>query len=140
MDEHIVDFSEPRERASFVSGINRLVGMYRIKIVAYRKRRSDPQNRYYWSAFVAPFAQFLRDQGQDVTDLDAHEILKFRFLRKTAFNKDTGEAYDFTRGSKDLNTTEFYDYLERVAAWLADEFDIIVPEASLHRPPVEEAA
>lgn len=140
MDEQIVDFSQPRERAMFVSAINRLTGKHRITIVAYRKRRSDQQNKYYWPCFVAPFAQFLRDQGQDVTDLEAHEILKFKFLRKTAFNHDTGEAFDYTRGSSTISTLEFYDYLERVAAWLADSFDIVVPEAALHRPPAEQAA
>lgn len=140
MVEQIVNFSEPRERAAFVSATNKLTGTHRITIKAHRKRRSDRQNRYYFPCFVAPFAQFLRDQGQSITDLDAHEILKFKFLRATCINPETGEAFDYTRSSTDLTTLEFYDYLERVAAWLADEFHIVVPEASLDRPPAEQAA
>lgn len=134
MDERLIDFGNPRERALFISETNRLTGLHRVTIIKYRKRRSDQQNKYYWSCFIAPFGQFLRDQGNDITDLEAHDALKLMFLRKTCINKNTGEAIDYVRGSSKINTFEFYEYLERVAAFLAEQCDIIVPEAALVRP------
>ena len=130
--ERIVNMSNQRDAFVFLNELKRLKGPYRFEVVQHRPRRSDRQNRYYWPCFVQPFATFLRDQGEFCTDDEAHEVLKYRFLRKSKMNKVTAEVVDFVPSTTSLNTTEFNEYLDRVAAWLADTFGIIVPEPDVY--------
>lgn len=133
MPEAIIDMSNARESSQFLNGLRRLRGKHRFEFVRYRPRRSDRQNKYYWPCFVVPFADFLRDQGEQVTDLQAHELLKHKFLRQTVVDKRTGEAMDYTRSTTELDTAEFNRFLDDCAAWLADMFGIIVPEPDAYR-------
>ncbi len=132
MHEHIIDLNNISQRSTFIELLRQLRGMYRITVVQYRPRRSDRQNRYYWPCFVASFGQFLRDQGESITDLQAHEMLKHKFLRRT-FIDTNREPHDYTQSTGDLNTSEFNEYLDNCAAWLADTFGIVVPNADEYR-------
>jgi hypothetical protein len=131
MPELIADLNDARKRTAIARRINDLRGVYRIEVTRYRPRRSDRQNRYMWPCMVQPFAQFLRDQGEEYTDQQAHELLKAKFLRKTVEIK--GERLDVVGSTTELDTSQFNEYLDKVAAWLADMFDIIVPEPSEYR-------
>jgi hypothetical protein len=128
--ESIVDFDDGRAKAAMLNQIRGLRGKHRVEITKHRPRRSDRQNRYYWPCFVSPFGQYMREQGEHVTDLQCHEILKNMFLRETATNWQTGDAFDFTRSTADLNTHDFNAYLDACAAWLSETLGIIVPEPS----------
>ena len=128
MAESIIDFDDGRAKADLLNRLRGLRGKHRVEIVKYRRRRSDRQNRYYWPCFVAPFGHFMREQGENLTDLQCHEILKRMFLRKTAVNWQTGDAFDFTQSTADLNTHDFNQYLDACAVWLADSLGIIVPD------------
>lgn len=125
--EYIIDFNNNAERDGFVIALRRLRGRHRISIVKHRRRRTDRQNRYYWPVFVKSFGDFLREQGENVTDDQAHEMLKHKFLRQTWIDGRTGEALDYTRSTTALDVAEFNQYLDSVALWLADMFGIIVP-------------
>jgi hypothetical protein len=135
----IVNFARQAERELLWSKLRMLVGTWRLELTQYRPRRTDRQNRYYWPAFVAPFGNFLRGcdlevAGSLITDLKAHEILKFKFLRETAFHPLTGELIgDLTRSSTGLSIPEFNDYLDRCGAYLLTEFDIEVPQPRVYR-------
>lgn len=132
--ELIVDMSNPRERQLVLSKMRDLQGCWRIEMVKYRRRRTDRQNRYYWPCFVEPFSDFLKAQGESVSSLYAHEILKHKFLRKTAVNRETGEAIgEYTRSTTELSTSEFNEYLDQCAAWLLEMFGIQVPEPEVYR-------
>ena len=131
MPELIADLNDARKRTAIARRINDLRGVYRIEVTRYRPRRSDRQNAYYWPCMVHPFGSFLRDQGEEYTDQQAHELLKAKFLRKTVEIK--GERLDVVGSTTELDTSQFNEYLDKVAAWLADMFDIIVPEPSEYR-------
>jgi hypothetical protein len=133
MTELVINFSEPREMALILAKLRELRGLHRITVCAHRKRRSDRQNRYYWPCFVQPFAEFLNGQGEAVTDLEAHEILKTRFNSKTITDKRTGEAMDFPTTTTTLTTVEFNQYLDKCAVFLLDFAGIVVPEPSIYR-------
>jgi hypothetical protein len=128
MPEIIVNMDDAAKRTRIANRINDLRGMYRIEVTRYRRRRSDRQNRFYWPCMVKPFGDFLREQGEGVTDLEAHEILKSRFLRKTITDPKTGTMMDYTRSTTELDTAEFNAYLDMCSAWLANMFGFIMPD------------
>lgn len=129
--ELIVDMSAPREKQMLLQQIRNLEGRHRIDITKHRPRRSDRQNRYYWPCFVTPLADYMRAQGEAVSELDAHEILKQRFLRKAIIDHATGEALEFVRSTTALTTVEFNQYLDQCAAFLR-EMGIEVPEPKIY--------
>ena len=130
MTELLINFNEASDRLTLSSALKRLRGSYRITMVKHRERRSDRQNKRYWPVCVVPFAAFLREQGEQVTDLQAHELIKHRFLRKTWMDPKTGEALDYTQSSAALDLSEFNVFMQDVENWLA-EFGIIVPEQTI---------
>lgn len=131
--EQIVNFSEPREKNALLARLRLLTGLHRITDVKHKERRSDRQNRWYWPCFVAPFADYLRECGNEVTDEEAHGALKFMFLRKTVTNNTTGETLDTVQSSAELDTGAFNEYLEKCAAFLIEECGITPPDANLYR-------
>lgn len=137
MTEVIVNFNEEREVADILSRFAKLrkKGKFRITVCQHRPRRSDAQNRYYHPCFVKLLADYLREQGEQITDDYAHEILKHKFLRRCVVDKNTGEEIWFTGSTRKLTTVEFNEYLERCAQWLS-EMGLVVPEPSVWRMPV----
>ena len=91
MIDIVIDFSDEAERQMLWPQLRRLRGKQRLTIQKYRKRRTDRQNRFYWPCFVHPFGDFLREQGEDLTDDDAHEMLKLKFLRVVVNDARAGE-------------------------------------------------
>jgi len=124
----IINFDEAKDRRRLYGVLKRQRGKCRVEICKYRRRRSDRQNRFYWPCFVHPFASFLREQGEAITDEDAHEILKHRFLRREVVDDKTGEVMPYTKSTTELTTTEFNQYLDLCAAWLNDMFGFVMPD------------
>ena len=134
MDERILNLSDPKQKAELYGLIGGLRGPHRVSWCRHRPRRTDRQNRYYWPCFVKPFGDFLREQGEMVTDDEAHELMKAKFLRRSVVNPATGEVIGETVPSTTaLDTSEFNVYLEQCAYWLADMFHIVVPEPDVWR-------
>lgn len=119
MPEMIANMSDDALKARIINRIRQLEGRHRIDVTKYRPRRSDRQNRYYWPCIVKPFGDALREAGNDYTNHQAHEILKHKFLRRENINMATGEVLAFTESTANLDTSEFNEYLDRCAAWLA---------------------
>ena len=129
--ELILDMGNPRKKAMLLNQIRGLEGWHRFDVVKFRRRRTDQQNRYLWVAFNEPFSDYMRAQGEALTALDAHEILKGKFLRKTIIDRNTGEAYDVVHSTTELTTVEFNEYLDREAVFLG-ELGIQVPDPSIY--------
>jgi hypothetical protein len=132
--ELIVNLSDAKDKRMLLEMLRALEGPHRVQWCKHRKRRTDRQNRMYWPLVVQPFADFLREQGESYTDDDAHELLKAKFLRVSVANKDTGEVIgEIPRSTTTLTTEEFYDYVEKCVAWLADMFGIECPSPDPYR-------
>lgn len=129
-DTLIVNFNDKASRAFLYDSLKRLRGTYRIEMCKHRKRRSDRQNRFYWPCFVKPLADFMREQGEPISENDAHEMLKFRFLRKSYVDQKTGEEVEYAGSTTTLSRTEFNEYLDLCAVWLNDMFGFIMPDPS----------
>jgi hypothetical protein len=132
MTSIIIDMGSLREKRDLLSRIGALQGMWRVELCRYHKRRTDAQNRWYWPAYVQPFAQYRRDQGEEFTDQQAHEFYKGEFLNvgeTRIVSPVTGEEIvrKKTGSTKDLNTAQFSEYLEKCAKFLAEFCHIIVP-------------
>jgi hypothetical protein len=118
--EALLNLSDERVKATLLNRIRLASGPHRVSIARWRPRRSDGQNRLYWVSVVHPFGEFLREHGNDYTDDDAHEMLKHKFLKRSAANPATGEELEFTASTTKLTTEEFSEYLEQCSAWLAE--------------------
>ncbi len=129
--EYILDMDNPREKQMALDLLRGLTGIHRLEICKHRPRRSDRQNRYYWPCFVKPFGDYLREHGnKHFNDEMAHEVLKRMFLEASAINDETGEAYTYVRSTTDLNTSEFNEYLDKCASFLAIDCGFIVADPS----------
>ena len=129
--ELVIDFGEEAEKQTLWNALRRLRGQHRITIKAYRKRRSDQQNRYYWPCFCQPLADFLSEQGEYTTADQAHEILKSQFLKVTIEDEKAG-LLEFTQSTAGLSVDEFNEYLDRCSHWLFEMFGITVPEPEVY--------
>jgi len=94
------------------------------------KRRSIPQNKYYWSVVVPMVKEGLREAGyNDVkTNEDAHEILKHLFLKKKITSEKSGEEITVAGSTAKLKTVEFNQFLQEIWQWAATYLNIYIPE------------
>jgi hypothetical protein len=106
-------------------------GRYLVKIER-KNKRSLPQNAYYWACVVPMVKEGLRNIGYDEvkTEEDAHEIMKYLFLKRQIGSKETGEMIEFTRSTTKLTTTLFSEYLESIYKWGAEFLGINIPAPS----------
>lgn len=81
-----------------------------------RKKRSLPQNSYYWAVIV----DILGNQFGYTPD-EMHEALKWKFLR---LDRDLPTV----RSTADLTTGEFIEYIEQIKVWAASEHDCYLPD------------
>lgn len=106
-------------------------GRYLITIKDMRKR-SLPQNAYYWAVVVPLVRAGLYEAGYDeVQDNDdAHEVIKQVHLRKRIVSKQTGDVIDIAGHTKKLTIPEFNDFIERVSKWAAEFLGVVIPAPS----------
>lgn len=103
-------------------------GKHLVTIKDFR-RRSLPQNAYYWGVVVPMVRKALYEIGFDdvQTDQDAHELIKKEFVRKEFVNKQTGEMISITGSTAGLSVTEFGEYLEKICRWAAEYLGVVIP-------------
>lgn len=103
-------------------------GKYLVRVDSFKKR-TLPQNAYYWSVVVPMVKDGLRDAGYSEvkTNEDAHEILKHLFLKKKMVNEKNGDEIIIAGSTADLKTVEFNTFLEEIWQWAAEYLGITVP-------------
>ncbi len=93
-----------------------------------RKKRSNPQNAYYWCVIVAIMFDVFREAGHNVKDAqDAHEILKAMFNTEKMVNSN-GEFVEVPKSTTSNNTLEQEEYHERIRRWTAEFWGVNIPE------------
>jgi len=95
------EHDEYLELVEHIGNLNK--GKWTVKIE--RRKRTDPQNRRYWSMIVKAFVSVT-----GYTKDEIHQLLAKRFLRysKTLNNK----THEFVRSTTSLSTTEFSEYCD----------------------------
>ncbi|HWT01153.1 MAG TPA: hypothetical protein VN256_12970 [Pyrinomonadaceae bacterium] len=134
----LLNLSNINAKRQLIQHINLLSGLYEVSIKRRKRNRSLNQNSYYWAAFIPGWLEWLRREEGDssITAEQAHIALKCAVLgSKVITNKSTGEAIDVPPTTRDMNTTEFNNYLESAAKFLAEFAGIVVlpPEAFYER-------
>ena len=102
-------------------------GDYIMEIKEKKKKRNNSQNGYLWAVVNQMVCRRLIDLGHDVSIEETHDFLKASFNYKELVNEDTGEVFKIPRGTSELSTEEFSEYIERVVRFGAEILGIIIP-------------
>lgn len=126
----VIDPTNERDIARIVGVLRGIKGCVRVEACAYRPRRSDRQNAWYWGCIMPIAARALTDsQGETFDSETAHEFFKSLFLARPVVNRETGELITNIVGSSAvLDTVRFTDYVEQVRQWLAEYLGVEVPD------------
>jgi hypothetical protein len=127
--KQVYDMDDLPTKRRVMQAIQQMKGLYEISFKPRKFTRTLSQNSFYWAAVVSPFCDWLRTEWADNSiELEqAHELLKARILgTRELVNKKTGEVIEITRSSRTLDSTEFGEFIEQAAAWLAEFTGIVV--------------
>jgi len=91
-------------------------------------KRSLNQNAFYHGVVVPLVKDGLRDAGyNDVrTNEDAHEVIKYLFLKKKLAN-GTGGFIELLGSTATLSTVEFMDLISSIQQWALEYMNIDIP-------------
>ena len=100
-----------------------------IEITKYRKPRSLSQNAYLHGVLIPCFREALNGVGYDEVkdDVQAKEILKQMFLKRSVINKETGEVLEYVQNTSDLTTEEMGKFYEEVWKFCAENLNYVIP-------------
>ena len=99
-----------------------------ITIKRKQKRRSIPENRYYFGVVIQIWKDLIYDEwGETWSSEQTHEFLKSHCNFKEMPNKATGEIINIPLSTADLKTVEFEEYLEKCRRLAYDFFNVQIP-------------
>jgi len=131
MVEVIINISNKKvvNMKEFREAFNQLKDGKHLVTVKDIRKRSIPQNSYYWGVMVPMIRKGLYESGFDEvrTNDDAHEIIKHVHLKKQMVSKQTGDVIDVAGSSSVLSIPEFNEFIERVCRWASEYLSIYIP-------------
>lgn len=111
-----------RRAMSFLAALD-LSKPWEVTIKPYRKRRTLNQNSLMW-AWLNEVAGHVEDHtGQDADDI--HEFFKQKFLHPKVIEIGGETVLKYT--TTELSTAEMKDYMDRIYAFVTQEFGIMLP-------------
>lgn len=124
----VLNLDDIRVKRRLMEKIQKLRGLQEISIRPRKKTRSLNANAYYHAAVCAPFKEWLIENwGERVTHEQAHEVLKRRVLGTVdKVDKSTGEVFELTPTTHDMDQEQFGEFIEKSAAFLAEFCGIVV--------------
>lgn len=100
-----------------------------IRIERKKKKRSNPQNAFYWGVCLPLMQQALKESGNLMTLNDVHELLKLRFLKETILvNEETGQIVERIKSTTELSTSQFMDYMAEITVFASEYFGVEIPQ------------
>ncbi len=131
-NETIINLDDPTTKETLIARIRMLSGIFRLKLVKHRERRTLSQNRYYFGVVLVDVAEGLREAwGESLTVEETHEFCKDRFLKKPVVDHNTGVIMGYTvPTTPKFDTKEFSDYLEQIFQFAAESLGVMVRPAS----------
>jgi len=119
-----------RARPAFDKYIKSMDGKeLEITVQKKRNKRTNHQNRYYWSGVLQCAKQGFFDAGHSLTKEEIHEEFKRRFLEgKEIINKDTGEAIRIPGTTTDLTRSDFSDYIAEIKGFCMEWLNCSIPD------------
>ena len=99
-----------------------------LKISKKSRKRTSPQNRYYWGVIVFYWQQILeQEHGDHVTQAQTHEFLKSNFNYFEIVNKETGECLRLPKSTTENKTFEMEEYHEICRQKALEFFNVVIP-------------
>lgn len=100
----------------------------RITLEPATRRRSTPQNAYYWAVVVPMVRDGIKDATGDAYTLDeVHEFLKSKFNSVPMVNQSTGEMEHIARSTASLKVGQMMDYLAMIQRWSLEFLGVTIP-------------
>lgn len=97
-----------------------------LSIKIKRKRRSNPQNGYYWSVIVPMVMEAINNYGNDFDMDETHEFLKAKFNLKEVTVKDEGFIM-MPQSTSRMDTAEFSSYCEHIRQFASLVLGVYIP-------------
>ena len=86
-----------------------------------KKNRSLEQNRWLWACMT------LLSEHTGYTKDEMLSIVKFKFLKATKADEDSGEVFEYLKGTSELSTTEFSVFMDDLIKWSAESLQVVLP-------------
>lgn len=128
-----INLSDPVIKRRLISRINSLEGIWELTLEPVKPTRSLNQNRYYFSALVLPFKEWIQENYGDpsITNEQAHVELKKAVLGTKHLEALDGEILEIVPDTHEMPTNEFSTYIDQAAEFLARVCNIVVLPAEL---------
>jgi hypothetical protein len=92
-----------------------------ITISKVKSKRTNKQNNLYWL-----YVQIIADElGYNKDEMS--EIVKYKFLKKTKVDENTGLEMEYVGSTTALSKSEFADFTNELIRWCAETFHIVLP-------------
>jgi hypothetical protein len=99
-----------------------------IKVSKKFRKRTSPQNRYYWSVIVQYWMDLLSNsQGEIYTKAQTHEFLKSNFNFKEIVSEVTGEVLRMPKSTTENRTFEMEEFHEVCRQKSLEFFNVVIP-------------
>jgi hypothetical protein len=99
-----------------------------ITIENKKKKRSNPQNAYYFGVVIPLMKQgFYNSLGEHVGTDEIHTFLKNRFLFKEIVNEQNAEIIKMPQSTTELTTIQFEEYLDKIREFATEFLSIQIP-------------
>ena len=99
-----------------------------LKISKKFRKRTSPQNRYYWSVIVQYWMQLLSDsQGEIYTKDRTHLFLKQNFNYRDVVIEATGEVLREMKSTTENRTFEMEEFHEVCRQKALEFFNVVIP-------------
>lgn len=90
--------------------------------ITKRSKRTTQQNRYWWACMD------IIGKKIGETKEAAHEICKYKFLKREKVNEGTGEIYEYLKSTTELDRAEFAYLVQQLQIWCADSLGIVLAD------------
>lgn len=97
-----------------------------LTIKVHYKRRSNPQNAYYWGVIIPLVTEGINHFGNAFTPEETHEFLKAKFNSRQVEVID-GHYLDMPQSTSKMDTREFMDFIERIQQFASMMLNIYIP-------------
>jgi len=101
-----------------------------ISIERVKKKRSNPQNSFYWGVCIPLIQNGLKDATGEFRSADNihYKILLPMLAPITELvNKDTGECIEERLTSSEMSTIQFSEYIMEIQKWSAEFLNVDIP-------------
>jgi hypothetical protein len=104
----------PKTRSRQIAQYLKLYAEREVRITLGAPKRSTAANSYYWGVVIPSIQRGMHEAGMVASAEAIHEAMKRRYLPARPAQDVFGEAVTLSPSTADLDSTEFYSYIESI--------------------------